>query len=109
MNITILRVGRGRTRWADEAANDYRARLGKRIRTEEKTLRPASGPERKARQEEADKLLAQLGPGDRLVVLDERGDRVDSDGFAQLLNAAAAEGAKRIVFAIGGPYGRSSG
>ena len=61
-------------------------------------------PER-VRREEGERLLGRLREGDRLVVVDERGKSPSSEDFAEWINQAAAGGARRLVFAIGGAHG----
>jgi 23S rRNA (pseudouridine1915-N3)-methyltransferase len=39
------------------------------------------------------------------VLLDERGEAMDSEGFAGFLNRKLSQGLKSLVFVIGGPYG----
>lgn len=47
----------------------------------------------------------KLGPGVRLVALDEHGGQATSAAFAKSLQSAADGGTKAIVYAIGGPDG----
>lgn len=108
MRIVLARIGKGRNRWADTGTADYLGRL-RRLKVEERLLKPAvyRGDEDAVRQEEAERLLALLRPGDRLVVLDERGELPDSHEFAGWLDQAARRSTSRLVFAIGGPYGHA--
>ena len=55
--------------------------------------------------EEASTVLAGLSPDDVLVALDERGQTVSSEAFAQSVGAKRDGGTRSIVFAIGGPDG----
>jgi 23S rRNA (pseudouridine1915-N3)-methyltransferase len=100
-------VGKGRVKWAEKACEEYTRRLPRHLGFSEKRLAPVvfRGDENAVRVAEAELILGQLGQGDRLVCLDERGADLDSHGFAALIEAAAKQGAKRMVFAIGGPYG----
>lgn len=54
-------------------------------------------------QAESARILKALGPKDQLIVLDERGVRVDTQGFASILKEGQTRG--RLVFVIGGAYG----
>jgi len=107
MKLLILEVSRGRTPWADSAAADYLARIGRFARVEERQLKPAArGMEPlKARTEEGKRLLAALRSGDRLVVLDERGKSLDTMAFRDLLGQGERGAYRRLVFALGGPFG----
>ena len=59
------------------------------------------------RTAEGEALLRRIGTGDFLVLLDERGEELRSEEFAAWLQKRMAGGTRRIVFAIGGPYGFS--
>ena len=107
MKAVLLRVGKGRTRWADEAADDYGKRLRRNLPLTEERVKPSRfrGDEQAVRDAEARAILDRIKPGDRLVALDERGELPTTQGFTDLISAATREGAHRLVFAIGGPYG----
>lgn len=107
MRVLLLRVGKGRTRWADQAVADYLKRLPRQLQVDEKVLRPApfQGDVGRVRNDEGGRLLAQLKDGDRLVALDERGNCVSTEAFTAWFDDAAKMSTRRLVFAIGGPYG----
>ena len=56
---------------------------------------------------EGELLLAQLQPGDDIILLDENGKTFSSRGFSQWLERQMNTGCNRMVFIIGGPYGFS--
>jgi 23S rRNA (pseudouridine1915-N3)-methyltransferase len=107
MKLLILEVTRGRTPWADRAAVDYAKRIGRFAKIEERQLKPAdrSLPPERARMDEAERSLQALRPGDRLVVLDERGEGLDTMAFRDLLAQGERGAFRRLVFALGGPHG----
>lgn len=49
-------------------------------------------------------MLSHISPRDRVVLLDERGKEVSSEGVAEIIAAAGDDGAP-LVFCIGGPFG----
>jgi 23S rRNA (pseudouridine1915-N3)-methyltransferase len=110
LKAVLLRVGRGRTSWADEAAHDYGRRLRQKLPLVEELVKPARfrGDEQEVKDAEAAAILARIRPGDRLVALDERGDLPTTESFATLIDDATRTGAHRLVFAIGGPYGHGA-
>ncbi len=59
------------------------------------------------KEKEGELLLAQLKPGDELILLDEHGKEYRSTEFARFLEKKMLGGTKTLVFAIGGPYGFS--
>lgn len=52
-------------------------------------------------------ILRQVGDGDYVALLDERGDELRSVEFAAWLQKRMNSGVKRLVLVIGGPYGFS--
>lgn len=50
-------------------------------------------------------VLKRIDPTDYVVLLDERGKDLSSEQFAATLDRLEQEGAKRLVFIIGGAYG----
>jgi len=56
---------------------------------------------------EGERVLKLLTPDDFVVVLDERGQDLTSEGMAELIADVGDRGLSRMVFCIGGPYGHS--
>ncbi len=107
MKLLILEVTRGRTPWADSAAQDYLGRIARFARVEERQIKPAARglPPERARLDEGRRLSAATKPGDRLVVLDERGVGLDTMAFRDLLAEGDQGLYQRLVFMLGGPFG----
>lgn len=118
MRLTLLAVGRLRSRPLQTLLDDYRKRLGGKglggkglgrgplgplsvKEVEERRALPAS--ELKAREGEL--LLKALPKDARMVALDEGGRSLDSRAFAQLLGRWHDEGIAETVFVIGGADG----
>lgn len=99
MKIKFVTVGKGRVAWADEAARDYGRRIGRYAPFAEERIRP------KTPEHEGARLLRQIGPRARLVVLDQRGDDLSSEALAGLLQETRDAGVPELIFAIGGPDG----
>ena len=59
------------------------------------------------KEQEGQLILRQLQPADHLVLLDERGREPRSQELAQWLSHKQNTLPRRLVFAIGGPYGFS--
>jgi len=104
----VLVVGRARCDWAQTAADDYTKRLRRYGGVEEDEIRnePFRGDIDAVRNAEAERIVARVGPRDRLVALDERGERLDSHAFATLVDQGRQQGT--VLFAIGGPYGHGA-
>jgi 23S rRNA (pseudouridine1915-N3)-methyltransferase len=110
VKIVSVWVGKGRVSWADDGTREYTRRLPKHLGFKELQLKPTpfKGDVDAVKRAEAERILAKIGHGDRLVALDERGEDLDSHGFAAMIDQAAKMGTKRLVFAIGGPYGHGA-
>jgi len=111
MQITIAAVGRLKAgperllveRYLERAGQTGRA-LGLTVAVREfPESRAARAEERMA--QEAATLMGVLPEGARLIVLDERGDTVTSEAFAQRLGVLRDGGLRDVVFAIGGADG----
>lgn len=57
------------------------------------------------KKKEGETILEWLQTGDYLVVLDERGKQLTSEGLAQFIQTRANESTKKLVFLIGGAFG----
>jgi len=110
VKVALLWVGRGKDKWSETACGHYVDRLPRHLSFSDKCLRPANftGDIGAVQDKEAQRILSEIKGGDRLVALDERGTSLTSEGFAELINAAAKQGTKRLVFALGGPYGHGA-
>lgn len=59
------------------------------------------------KKKEGETILSFLQADDYLVLLDERGKQLNSEGLAGLLSNRANESTRKLVFLIGGAYGVS--
>jgi len=109
VKLRLLTVGKGSPNWADDAVHDYGRRLRRFGGLEEIGLRPEKfrGDIQAVRDAEAQRILGRVGPGDRLIALDERGSAPSTEQFAKLLDQGLREG-RHLVFAMGGPYGHGA-
>jgi 23S rRNA (pseudouridine1915-N3)-methyltransferase len=105
MRLRLLCVGKDRSGLFEPAAREYASRIARYVRFEE-VIVPASKrrePDR-AKSEEADEILSRLDDDETLVALDERGQEMDSRGFAALLSRLQASG-RNAALAVGGDDG----
>ena len=54
---------------------------------------------------EEERILGALRPGERVVLLDERGKAFTSRGFAERLGAWRDQGVREVAFIVGGAFG----
>jgi 23S rRNA (pseudouridine1915-N3)-methyltransferase len=106
VRLRIIAVGKDRSGLYAPAVDEYAERLARYARfelVEVPEARKLAGTPR-AREEEAAALLARLGPRDRVVALDERGDQVTSLELADRLRRWLASG-QDLAFLVGGSDG----
>lgn len=101
----VGRTGRGP---AKELMEEYLGRLG-RMATAELVVVPEAGTGDAAHQQrvEHQRLVEAIKPGERVIVLDERGQELSSTEFAQRLGAWRDQGVRQVAFVIGGAYGHT--
>lgn len=99
MKLRVVTFRGASTPWSDDACADYGKRIRRYFDLEERTFKPCSAAEDAAR------LRKELPVRGRLVLMDERGQDLDSPGLARWIEEAALAGTGALVFAIGGPYG----
>ena len=106
MKIDILRVAKGNIDWANDAVQTYLKCIQHHWKTSEQKLKLSTKSDiEQRRREESALITGKLKRGDRLIVLDERGDCIATETLAKWLENSMNSGTKRIVFAIGGPFG----
>ncbi len=66
-----------------------------------------SMPAEKQKQKEGQSILDAIGPGDFVVLFDERGREMTSNEFATFIDKKASTLNRNLNFVIGGPYGFS--
>ena len=107
MRLAVIVVGgKGAASWADEACDDYARRVRRWEKLEEPTVRSEAfrGDVEAVRAAETGRVLREVGPRDRLIVLDERGADLDTPGLRAIVDMARSE-SFGLCFAIGGAYG----
>lgn len=95
MKLLVTSTRGGSPPWADAAAEDYGRRLRRYFPFEERLWKPA----------EELRFWKEPAPRSRVVLLDERGQDLDSPGLARWLEEAARDAVTCLHFAIGGAYG----
>lgn len=109
MKIKLVCVGNVRSKSVSALVNDYFGRIGHyypfscTVIADVKST--ASMTAAKVKDSEGCRILAEVAPADRLILLDERGKELTSREFSVVLEKFANDGIRTLVFAIGGPYG----
>ena len=109
MKLACWSVGKAHESYVKEGIDQFTNRLQHYFKTEW-TLVPVPKStgmlsEIDLRRKEADTILDWLEKDDYLVLLDEKGKSLSSEGLATFLQTRANESTKKIVFLIGGAFG----
>ncbi len=111
MRVEIVTFAKKKEPHLKAAEEEYLTRLRADLRIELRELSAAKGTPRagkeQIRAQEAKALFGGLKEGTDLIVLDERGELMDSNQFAKLLESKMIRGTAACTFAIGGPEGWS--
>lgn len=102
MKIVVISVGKKHDDNVLGLITEYEKRLSKHT-TIDWILIPSSD-----KQTEGEKILKNIKPDDRVILLDEKGQEESSVGLAKTIELEMIGGAKRSVFIIGGAYGVSA-
>ncbi len=111
MKIQFWSVGKAHESHVKEGIEMFTKRTGFYYPVEWKIIPPpksaASLNSAEAKIKEGESILNTLKKDDYLVLLDERGKQLSSEGLAAFIQQRANEGAKNVVFLIGGAFGVS--
>ncbi len=109
MKVVFVAIGKTDASYFTEAINEYKNRLIHYIPFEMNVIPDIKNvknlSETQQKEKEGELILKALQPGDYLVLLDERGKEFTSTQFASYIEKKTHTVAKRLVFAVGGPYG----
>lgn len=108
MKIKVLWVGKSRDPWVKSAIEEYAGRIRRYCPLELIDIRDEKGAEaEEVRRRECERVEKHISPTATLILLDERGEQLDSPGLAALVGRQRDNGAAEVVFVIGGAYGFS--
>ena len=112
MKIKFIVIGKTDDSWLKQGIDVYQKRIPHYIPFEYviipdiKNTRKLS--EEQQKQKEGELIMAQVKPGDEMILLDEKGKELRSVEFARFLEKKMLGSLKNLVFVVGGPYGFSS-
>lgn len=106
MKGRLLLVGRSERGFVADGVAHYVQRSERGLKVDTIVLAEAGkGAAAYQRKVESERILAALKPGEKVVVLDERGKTMTSPQFAAQLGSWRDQGVRDVVFVIGGAYG----
>ena len=104
MTMNIVAVGKKHESWIQGGVERFESRLKKQFDVKWVLLPHSALSDSAARQDESERILSRLDSRDFVVLLDERGDEIDSPQLARVLDNAFTVG-RQVTFIIGGAYG----
>lgn len=108
MKLRVLWVGKSKEEWVKEAVTEYSGRIRRYTPLELIEVRDEKGAAaEEMRRRECERLEKQIPPNARVVIMDERGDLLDSRMFSEFISRERDSGCGEMVFVIGGAYGFS--
>ncbi|MDD2897909.1 MAG: 23S rRNA (pseudouridine(1915)-N(3))-methyltransferase RlmH [Desulfuromonadaceae bacterium] len=108
MKIKVIWVGKSRDPWVKDAIAEYAGRIRRYSPLDLVDIRDEKGAAAEdMRRRECDRLEKQIPPGATVVLMDERGEQMDSPGLAAFIGRQRDSGVGEVIFAIGGAYGFS--
>jgi len=109
MKIALAIIGQTDKGYLEIGLDTFTSRIGRYVPfeevliPEEKKWKKLDAEERK--RHEAKALLSKLGSSDMVILLDEKGQQLTSEGFAVFLQKKMNASPKRLVFVVGGAFG----
>ena len=112
MKVTLISVGKLKERYLKEGIGEYTKRLSRfcdlqllEVEDEQAPESLSAMQEEQVKKKEAARILSKLKDGTFLIVLDVKGEKKSSEGFASALQACFTSGKSNITFVIGGSLG----
>lgn len=111
MKIIVMTVGKTRDASLRSAMERYLGRIARYAPFEYVELaevkRGGRMSEELQKGAECKAIMARIAPGDRVVLMDERGRELSSREFAASIGDAMGSLPRNLIYVIGGPYGFS--
>ena len=102
VKILLIRTAKGKQKWADTAVENWKKRFSSKLSFSETVLKPAAEHHNIERRRELEYKNVQkiLKMGDRIIVLDERGDLWTTEELHQHIQKSMNDSVKRLVFQL---------
>ena len=109
MRLRLIAIGTRMPEWIEKGFADYAGRLPRELKLELVEIavehRGKNADIARLREAEGEKLLRAAGDA-RLIVLDERGEALDTVGWSRALKSWMQDG-REVALLVGGPDGHS--
>lgn len=110
MKLRLVWIGKTKSAAVRQLLEEYRERVGRFVSIEITELRDRDDVGRDGRRiidKEGEDILSRTSSTPYLIALDERGQQLDSQKLAELIEEHRSLGTKQIAFVIGGYGGLS--
>jgi 23S rRNA (pseudouridine1915-N3)-methyltransferase len=112
MKLILRAVGKAHEPFVKEGVDMFTKRIGNYFPVEWHIIpmpkNAGSLSEAELKKKEGELILQTFAKEDYVVLLDENGKQISSEGLAQFIQQRANESMKTVVFVIGGAYGVSN-
>ena len=109
MKISFWSVGKANEPYIKQGVEEFTKRITRYFKADWNIIpvpkNAATLSEIDLKKKEGEVIVDWLNKDDFLIVLDERGKQMSSEGLANFIQARANESTKQLVFLIGGAYG----
>lgn len=109
MKISLWSIGKSNEAYIKQGVDDFTRRISRYFKVEWSIIPLPKNAgmlsEMDLKKKEGEIILDWLQKDDYLIVLDERGKQINSEGLANFLQSRANESVKHLVFLIGGAFG----
>ena len=109
MKISFWSVGKANEPYIKQGVEEFTKRITRYFKADWSIIpvpkNAATLSEIDLKKKEGEIIIDWLNKDDYLLVLDERGKQMSSEGLANFIQARANESTKQLVFLIGGAYG----
>ncbi|MBR5932128.1 MAG: 23S rRNA (pseudouridine(1915)-N(3))-methyltransferase RlmH [Lachnospiraceae bacterium] len=106
MMFKIIAVGKIKETFFSEAILEYTKRLSGYTKLSIIQV-PDERSDEKTKEKEADSILKQINDTDYVITLEIKGEKLSSEGFAEMIEQLEVSGRSNITFIIGGSLGLS--
>jgi len=111
MKVKLICIGKTGKKFLEEGESEYMQRVKHYVQIERLEIPDLKNARKltfeQIKQLEGKEILAKIGSGEQLIVLDERGSVLSSVEFSNFIQQRFNAGGKALVFVIGGAYGFS--
>lgn len=110
IELTVISVGNIKEKYMNDLIDDYRKRITKYAKIDLVSLKDESNEinENKVKEIEGKRILEAIKNNNYVVLLDLKGEMLDSVSFSKKIDEISTYESSKITFIIGGSFGVSN-